>query len=132
MPNTCNGRGVSANDPVRSSSDPAVVLVDGQKFEVKLQDTASLIESEKPSDENTSKSGTMMGNGQEFKSPMPGTIITILVKTGEKVKVGQDMIVLESMKMQQIVITDVAGEVTRIVVDPGDQISQGTPLIILR
>ena len=34
-----------------SSSDPAVVLVDGQKFEVKLQDTASLIESEKPSDE---------------------------------------------------------------------------------
>ena len=115
-----------------SSSDPAVVLVDGQKFEVKLQDTASLIESEKPSDENTSKSGTMMGNGQEFKSPMPGTVITILVRIGQEVKVGQDMIVLESMKMQQTLKADTNGTVGDIAVSEGDQILDGDLILLIK
>ena len=44
------------------SSDPAVVLVDGQKFEVKLEDIVSLIEPDKPSDGNTPDSGPIMGN----------------------------------------------------------------------
>ena len=113
------------------SSDPAVVLVDGQKFEVKLEDIVSLIEPDKPSDGNIPDSGPIMGNGREFKSPMPGTIITILVKTGEKVKVGQDIIILESMKMQQTLKADSNGIVGEITVSEGDQILDGDLILLI-
>ena len=113
------------------SSDPAVVLVDGQKFEVKLEDFVSLIETDKPSDGNIPASWPFRGNGREFKSPMPGTIITILVKTGEKVKVGQDIIILESMKMQQPLKADSNGIVGEITVSEGDQILDGDLILLI-
>ena len=115
-----------------SSSDPAVVLVNGQKFEVKLQDTVSLIESENISDENASDSGPVTGNAREFKSPMPGTIIKILIKIGEEVKVGQDMIVLESMKMQQTLKADTNGIVVEITVSEGDPILDGDLILLIK
>ncbi len=103
------------------STDPAVVLVDGQKFEVKLEDIGSLIEEKKLPDQNITESGST-SNRSEFRSPMPGTVITILVKIGEDVKVGQDLIVLESMKMQQTLKADDNGIVAEITVSEGDQI----------
>ena len=113
------------------STDPAVVLVDGQKFEVKLEDIGSLIEEEKLSDENISESGSM-GNRSEFRSPMPGTVITILVKIGDDVKVGQDLIVLESMKMQQTLKADDNGIVAEITVSEGDQILDGDLILLTK
>ena len=113
------------------STDPAVVLVDGQKFEVKLEDIGSLIEEEKLPDENISESGSM-GNRSEFRSPMPGTVITILVKIGEDVKVGQDLIVLESMKMQQTLKADDNGIVAEITVSEGDQILDGDLILFTK
>ena len=62
---------------------------------------------------------------------MPGSVISVSVNIGDLLEIGDQVCILESMKMQQIVITDVSGEVTRIVVDPGDQVSQGAPLIVL-
>jgi len=115
-----------------SSSDPVVVLVDGQKFEVKLQDTASLMEPGNPSRENTTDPEPAIGNGQEFKSPMPGTVIAILVRIGEKVKIGQDMIVLESMKMQQTLKADTNGTVVEIAVAEGDQILDGDLILLTK
>ena len=115
-----------------SSSDPAVVLVNGQKFEVKLQDTVSLIESENISYDNASDSGPVTGNAREFKSPMPGTIIKILIKIGEEVKVGQDMIVLESMKMQQTLKADTNGTVVEITVSEVDPILDGDLILLIK
>jgi len=113
------------------STDPAVVLVDGQKFEVKLEDIGSLIEEEKLPVENIAESGSM-SNRSEFRSPMPGTVITILVKIGEDVKVGQDLIVLESMKMQQTLKADDKGIVTDITVSEGDQILDGDLILLTK
>ena len=111
------------------STDPAVVLVDGQKFEVKLEDIGTLIEDEKLPAENIAESGSM-SNLSEFRSPMPGTVITILVKIGEDVKVGQDLIVLESMKMQQTLKADYNGVVAEITVSEGDQILDGDLILL--
>tara|TARA_Y100000590_G_scaffold66456_1_gene71986 strand:+ start:265 stop:657 length:393 start_codon:yes stop_codon:yes gene_type:complete len=113
------------------STDPAVVLVDGQKFEVKLEDIGTLIEDEKLPAENIAESGSM-SNLSEFRSPMPGTVITILVKIGEDVKVGQDLIVLESMKMQQTLKADCNGVVAEITVSEGDQILDGDLILLTK
>tara|TARA_B100000029_G_scaffold8994_1_gene9567 strand:- start:3582 stop:3974 length:393 start_codon:yes stop_codon:yes gene_type:complete len=113
------------------STDPAVVLVDGQKFEVKLEDIGSLIEEKKLPDQNITESGST-SNRSEFRSPMPGTVITILVKIGEDVKVGQDLIVLESMKMQQTLKADDNGIVAEITVSEGDQILDGDLILLTK
>ncbi len=113
------------------STDPAVVLVDGQKFEVKLEDIGSLIEEKKLPDQNITESGST-SNRSEFRSPMPGTVITILVKIGEDVKVGQDLIVLESMKMQQTLKADCNGVVAEITVSEGDQILDGDLILLTK
>ena len=122
-------------------SDPVKVLVDGEMYEVSLTDTGIVSEQEKNSlsesssinwDETVDIHESENEDRRVFNSPMPGSVISVSVNIGDLLEIGDQVCILESMKMQQIVITDVAGEVTRIVVDPGDQISQGTPLIILR
>jgi biotin carboxyl carrier protein len=115
------------------SSDSAVVLVDGERFEVKLEDvgkTSELIEEVSGSISNSV--GMRTDNYNEFKSPMPGTIISILVQTGDDVSQGQDICVLESMKMQQTLKSDMAGTIMGTSVSQGDQILDGDVIFLIR
>jgi len=115
------------------SSDSAVVLVDGERFEVKLEDvgkTSELIEEVSGSISNSV--GMRTDNYKEFKSPMPGTIISILVQTGDDVSQGQDICVLESMKMQQTLKSDMAGTIMGTSVSQGDQILDGDVIFLIR
>ena len=122
-------------------SDPVKVLVDGEMYEVSLTDTGIVSEQEKNSlsesssinwDETVDIHESENEDRRVFNSPMPGSVISVSVNIGDLLEIGDQVCILESMKMQQIVITDVSGEVTEIVVDPGDQVSQGAPLIVLR
>lgn len=122
-------------------SDPVKVLVDGEMYEVSLTDTGIVSEQEKNSlsesssinwDETVDIHESENEDRRVFNSPMPGSVISVSVNIGDLLEIGDQVCILESMKMQQIVITDVSGEVTKIVVDPGDQVSQGAPLIVLR
>ena len=115
------------------SSDSAVVLVDGEKFEVKLEDvekTSELIE--EVSGPISNSVGVRTDNYKEFKSPMPGIIISILVQTGDDVSQGQDICVLESMKMQQTLKSDMAGTIMGTSVSQGDQILDGDVIFLIR
>ena len=115
------------------SSDSAVVLVDGERFEVKLEDvgkTSELIEEVSSTISNSV--GMRRDNYKEFKSPMPGTIISILVQTGDDVSQGQDICVLESMKMQQTLKSDMAGTIMGTSVSQGDQILDGDVIFLIR
>ena len=122
-------------------SDPVKVLVDGEMYEVSLTDTGIVSEQEKNSlsesssinwDETVDIHESENEGRRVFNSPMPGSVISVSVNIGDLLEIGDQVCILESMKMQQIIITDVSGEVTKIVVDPGDQVSQGAPLIVLR
>ena len=115
------------------SSDSAVVLVDGERFEVKLEDvekTSGLIE--EASGPISNSGGVRTDNYKEFKSPMPGIIISILVQTGDAVSQGQDICVLESMKMQQTLKSDMAGTIMGTSVSQGDQILDGDVIFLIR
>ena len=71
------------------------------------------------------------GNGTPLKAPLPGTITTINVKVGDQVAVGDVVIVLEAMKMQNNIEAEQAGTVTAINVNPGDSVMEGTVLLTI-
>ena len=115
------------------SSDSAVVLVDGERFEVKLEDVEKTSElTEEVSGPVSNSGGVRTDNYMEFKSPMPGTIISILVQTGDDVSQGQDICVLESMKMQQTLKSDMAGTIMGTSVSQGDQLLDGDVIFLIR
>ena len=62
-------------------------------------------------------------------SPMAGTISRLLVQMGDTVTLGQDVMILESMKMEIPVQTDASGKVKTVKVAEGDFVDEGTPLL---
>ena len=70
-------------------------------------------------------------SGTAIKAPLPGTITAINVNVGDKVNVGDVVIVLEAMKMQNNIEAENAGTVTAIKVVPGDAVMEGSVLLIV-
>ena len=66
-----------------------------------------------------------------IKSPLPGTIIDVFVKPGDKVTIGQRVLLLEAMKMENNIESDKAGTVAEIKVSKGDAVMEGDVLIII-
>ena len=103
------------------------VEVDGEIFEVRV----------------TATDGRGLGGGaigdsegaapvsvtEGVKAPMQGLIARISVKVGDQVKVGQTVVVLEAMKMQNDIPADRAGAVTAVMVAVGQVVSRGDVLV---
>ena len=68
---------------------------------------------------------------KEIKSPMPGTIIQVLVQEGETVAEMQEVIVLEAMKMENAIPTTVAGTVKSITVQENDKVATEQVLMVI-
>jgi biotin carboxyl carrier protein len=64
-------------------------------------------------------------------APMPGKVVATLVRKGEKVKAGDPLVVLESMKMEVAVRSDRDAEVGEIVVKEGMAVKRGQALVRL-
>ncbi len=69
--------------------------------------------------------------GTKILTPLPGVILDITVRIGDLVKVGQKLIVLEAMKMENNIESDVAGKILDIKVNIGNSVMQGDVLIII-
>jgi 3-methylcrotonyl-CoA carboxylase alpha subunit len=62
-------------------------------------------------------------------TPMPGKIVQVLVKPGDKVKQGQPLAVLEAMKMEHTLSAPADAKVASVDVAPGDQVAEGTTVV---
>ncbi len=78
-----------------------------------------------------SKPAAAPGSASAVKSPLPGTIMSFSVKEGDTVKAGDTVCVLEAMKMENDVHTNVGGTVKKILVNVGDAILEGTDIMII-
>ncbi len=65
----------------------------------------------------------------DLVAPLSGQIIDIRVKEGEEIEVGQEVIVLSAMKMENIISTERSGKVAKILVSKMDSVSSGQTLI---
>ena len=67
--------------------------------------------------------------GNTVNAPLPGRILEIKVKVGDSVKAGQEIAVLEAMKMENSIVSDYAGTVKQILVKTGDNVQTDAALI---
>ena len=72
-----------------------------------------------------------LGNVHHVGAPMPGSVITVNVKAGDKVKRGGVILTLEAMKMETSVCADTDGTVSEILVKPGDQVDAKDLLAVM-
>ena len=77
------------------------------------------------------KPAAASGAGETVTSPLPGVILEVSVKVGDAVKKGQKVMVLEAMKMENVIEATADGTVTAIKVDKGDSVLEGAPLVII-
>ena len=137
-----------------NGNDYAVTVneVDGSMAEVEVNGTPFKVEFEKPikkaaapvakpmapkatpagaPEVKVTKPAAAGGAGQAVTSPLPGVILEVSVKVGDAVKRGQKVMVLEAMKMENVIEATADGTVTAIKVDKGDSVLEGAPLVII-
>ena len=100
---------------VAREGEKSYVLFEGQTYK--------LVESE----DEFARIGTPIDDSLD--APMPGRITKILVKIGDIVKPKEQLLILEAMKMENIISSPFAGTVTKIYFKVNDQVKEGQPLI---
>src|SRR6188472_2545124 len=68
---------------------------------------------------------------QAVASPLQGTVVSIDVGAGDPVHAGQQLVVLESMKMEHVVAAEWPGTVTGIAVSVGQTVMPGEALVLI-
>lgn len=75
--------------------------------------------------------GAGAGGTGTITAPMQGTIVKVLVAPGDTVTVGQGLVVLEAMKMENNIAADKAGTVTEVRVEAGAAVGGGDVLVVI-
>ena len=127
------------------NADPIEMVVDGHNVSVTLGDedppiaiksttevkdsTQDELKADSVNAPEPPKKVSAPGPIKEFTAPMPGMIISIAVKEGDQVVPGDEICVLEAMKMQQTLRAEWAGIVDEIYVATGQQIQGGDKIL---
>lgn len=69
--------------------------------------------------------------GYTIKCPLPGTVLSVKVGVGDKIAVGQTLVILEAMKMENNIDADRAGVVKQIFIQQGATVMEGDNLILI-
>ncbi len=121
---------------------PVVAIVNGERFEVtpesgaqaEVKKEAANKAAEKksfnpnqPSLGSKSPNQAMSGNTQT--APLPGTVVEVFVKAGDKVEAGQVILVIEAMKMKNSIRSVYSGTISEVLVNAGQSVAHKQPLI---
>ena len=128
--------GVEYKTAVQEKEDGKTeVTVNGKSYQVEMEHKQAAHTAPKA---NTAaapaaqqKAAPAAGGGMQVKSPLPGSIIKVLVKEGQAVKKGETLLTLESMKMENTVAAECDGVVKQIAVTAGQNVMQDDLLVVL-
>ena len=118
----------------------ATLTVNGEEFKVEMEQQAEP-EKKKPvvrpaaaqadtKDAQAAPAGTA-NKANALKAPLPGVITDILVEVGQEVQAGENVIVLEAMKMANNLAAEKDGKVTAICVKVGESVMEDDALIVI-
>ena len=116
---------------------PVIASVDGEDFEVWPEEMGiptdssssstpvqpvSIPQTQKPVNESN-------GDTKSVKAPLPGVIIDIVVSEGDPIAYGQELCVLEAMKMKNTIRANREGRIKKIHISVGDQVQHSALLM---
>jgi biotin carboxyl carrier protein len=120
---------------------PVVAFVDGVRFEV-LPEHFDQVETRKETGAKIEKntfnpnpapaivqSPNLALSGNILTAPLPGTVIEVFVKVGEKVEAGQMVVVIEAMKMKNSIRSVYSGTIDEVFVSAGQSVAHKQALI---
>ena len=102
------------------------VNVNGTRYEVEVEEIDAKTIAAAPKAEPAKAAPA--GAGTEVRSPMPGNILQVNVNPGETVKEGQQLMILEAMKMENEILAPCAGKVASMMVAKGSSVESGALL----
>ena len=110
---------------ISPGEDGLEVLLQGRLYQVSVED-------ERQSRLRQSSGPILLARGDyHLKAPMPGLVVAVPVAEGAQVSKGQNLVILESMKMQNELRAPRDGVVHRVRVGPGDHVELNQVLLIL-
>ena len=95
------------------------ITVNGVAYDVQVEEVGG------------SASAAAPTSGEPLNCPMPGTIISVNVSVGQQVKLGDVVVVLEAMKMENEIKAPKDGTITSVNVNKGDAVESGTLLVTI-
>ena len=113
------------------------VVVDGEIIEfneienIDIQESNKNIDAKLNSDSNELNKNDSNSSSHEIISPMAGVVLRIVKNKGDSVQKGDDLFVVESMKMEQIIKSDYDGIVNVVNVDSNEQVIAGKVLMTI-
>lgn len=132
--------GVRKIDPAAKASKAAdakacKVTVDGKAFDVSFEgDNVAVVNGKRynigvgaAEAKAEGKPAAASGAATTLNSPLPGAVLRVSVKDGDTVSEGQEVLVMEAMKMETVVSAPAAGTI-KLLVKQGDQVQTGHPL----
>ena len=126
--------------------DVEIKHTEGNLFDIEVNGTSYQVELDREVS-NTSKTPTLVrksvpthktikkkesGGIIKIKSPLPGNIVSIVIKVGDKVKKGDKLLTYEAMKMENTVMAEKDGTIDSIKVNVGDAVLQDDLLITMK
>jgi biotin carboxyl carrier protein len=114
---------------------PVIAIVDGERFEVTPENEAAqaaaqpIAEKKRfaPNPQTASPNPAISGSTQT--APLPGTVIEVFIKAGEKVEAGQVILIIEAMKMKNSIRSIYSGTVKDVLVSAGQSVAHKQALI---
>lgn len=115
----------------------AEIEVNGTHYKIELHNeqrktkTPKLVRAKVPSPTTKEKKITKDIGAKNYKvlAPLPGTILQIFVKEGDTVNVGDKLLIMEAMKMENDVLAEKGGTIKSIKISPNDAVLQNDLLI---
>ena len=110
----------------KAASQKIIAEVDGHRFEVLLHTPEPIQKRHRVK----SNAITALA-GDSLESPMQGTVVKIVKSNGDRVEVGDLIVVLEAMKMEQPLIAHKAGTIAKLQVNVGQTVASGATLCLI-
>lgn len=124
-------------DIEKINARPVVAWVDGQRFEImperrsqiQVKEEAGSKVASKPAGTSPLPAANPLGGGNSLTAPLPGTVVEMFVKPGEKVESGQVVLIIEAMKMKNSIRSTRGGTVGKVLANVGQSVAHKQALI---
>ena len=124
-------QGASFDTQIIPEAEGLAVFCRGREFHATVRDPRAWSGSRKGTWKRTDGGLQQTHGRQEVVAPMPGKIVRVLVTAGQNVEVGQGLVVVEAMKMQNEMRATKSGQAARLLVREGQTVSAGEPLLVI-